>query len=398
MSNHTIISTPQLTPTSSTTQFPTLTLVIDPGTSCTKSIYAKGRRGKPKFLVSSAVICPTSVEPNSEATYIKLSEEEQYYLVGYSAVQAKVKSSVRQLKSESIIPKVLGVVGQIAQKESLPKQFQLKMTLLLPMSEMIEQDFVESELTQALNNFNYSGIDYQVIPTSIRFRPEGRGIYTYLSRLTSLEEINNQTLVYLMFGYRNTSLLLLENGRFNRVNSHSTDLGFYNYLDLVAQYSSGLYRDDIQKAIITEAIYGVESNCQQAIKGFTSRIRIEDLIRSTSKKHQERERTVIVTAIKRADEEYWGLLSRWLSEKLPPLGQLDRVIYCGGSTPFIETLINDYFKDWQGKLFNTNKMGIELLEKLDLSHTSKNKFIEQYLPVRLADAWGEFIELANLKL
>ena len=380
------------------TKVTTLTLVIDPGTSCTKSLYLKGRRGKPKHSITSSVICPTAIAPKVEETYVKLPDDKQYYLVGDSAVQAKVQSSVRQLKSESLIPKTLGVIGQIAQQESLPNQFKLKLTLLLPMSEASDREFIQSELSKALQNFNYSGVNYRVHESSLGFRPEGSGVYSYLSRTMSADTIKNQTCAYLMFGYRNTSLLLIENGRLNHRNSHSTDLGFYNYLDLVAEYSSGLYRHDIQKAIVSEAIYGVGENCQQVVRGFTSQIRIEDLIRSTNTKYQERERTAISAAIERADGEYWQLLSRWLREMLPPLGQLDRVIYCGGSTSFIETPIRQFFRDWNGELLNTDAMSIQMLEQLSLSSVAQNKFIEQYLPIRLADAWGEFVKLANIKV
>ena len=376
----------------------TLTLVIDPGTSCTKSIYLKGRRGKPKYSIASSVICPTAIAPKAEETYVKLPDEEQYYLVGESAVQAKVQLSIRQLKSEFLIPKALGIIGQIAQSESLPNQFKLKLTLLLPMSEANDQEFVQSELSKALQNFNYSGVDYQIEESSIGFRPEGSGVYSYLSRTMNADTIKNQTCAYLMFGYRNTSLLLIENGRLNYRSSHSTDLGFYNYLDLVAEYSSGLYRHDIQKAIVSEAIYGVGENCQQVVRGFKSQIRIEDLIRSTNTKYQERERAAISTAIERANGEYWQLLSRWLREMLPPLGQLDRIIYCGGSTSFIETAIQQFFRDWNGELLNTNAMSLQMLEQLNLSPIAQKKFIEQYLPIRLADAWGEFVRLGNLKV
>ena len=249
----------------------TLTLVIDPGTSCTKSIYLKGRRGKPKYSIASSVICPTAIASGAEETYVKLPDDEQYYLVGDSAVQAKVQSSIRQLKSESLVPKTLGIIGQIAKDESLSNQFKLKLTLLLPMSETNDREFVQSELLKALQDFSYSGIPYQIKESSIGFRPEGSGIYSYLSRTMSADTIKNQTCAYLMFGYRNTSLLLIENGKLNQRNSHSTDLGFYNYLDLVAEYSSGLYRQDIQKAIVSQAIYGVGENCQQVVRGLLVR-------------------------------------------------------------------------------------------------------------------------------
>ena len=398
MTEQAILLTPKLSSTPTQIKVPLLTLVLDPGTSCTKSIYCKGRRGKPKYLINSSLACPISIQPEVGTAYVKLPEDEQYYLVGHSAAQAKVQTSIKQLKSESLIPKVLGAIGQIAQDESLPPQFQLKIRLLLPVSEMADCDFIETELNQVLTNFNYSGRDYQVDLASIEFKSEGSGINSYLSRSISPDEIKNQTCAYLMFGYRNTSMLLMENGQFNRVNSHSTDLGFYSYLDYLAQYSSGLYRDDIQRAIVSEPSYGVDGNCKQVVKGFSSHIRVEDLIRSSNPKHQERERTLIQAAITRADQEYWGLLNRWLTEKLPPLGQLDRVIYCGGSISFIETPIKDFFKGWQGKLLNTNQMSIQMLNKLNLTPASRTKFIEQYLPVRMADAWGEFVDLTNMKL
>ncbi|NJL51036.1 MAG: hypothetical protein HC930_00430 [Hydrococcus sp. SU_1_0] len=83
---------------------------------------------------------------------------------------------------------------------------------------------------------------------------------------------------------------------------------------------------------------------------------------------------------------------------LPPLGQIERIIYCGGSTSFIETPIQQFFKDWQGELLNTNAMSIQMLEQLSLSSVAQQKFVEQYLPIRLADAWGEFVRLANIKV
>ena len=390
-----IVSAPSPT---SATKVTTLTLVVDLGTSCIKSFYTLSKRGKPKYLVYSSVVCPITNQPEPDSTYIKLPNDKQYYLVGHSASQVKVQTSIKQLKSESLIFKVLGVIGQIATEESFPTRFQLKMRLLLPISEMVERQYIESDIERALKDFNYSGSDYQVDIAGMEFRPEGRGISFYLSRSISPDEIKNQTCAYLMFGYRNTSMLLMENGQFNRVNSHSTDLGFYNYLDLVAQYSSGLYREDIQKAIVSEPSYGVDGNCKQVIKGFSSHIRVEDLIRSSSPQHQERERTSISAAISRADQEYWQLLSRWLTEKLPPLGQLDRVVYCGGSVSFIETSIQEFFQGWQGKLQNTNRLSIQILEKLDLNPSARAKFIEQYLPVRMADAWGELVDLTNMKL
>ena len=77
MNTNQVIST-TIAPTAKT-KVTTLTLVIDPGTSCTKSIYLKGRRGQPKYSITSSVICPTAIAPVAEETYVKLPDDEQYY-------------------------------------------------------------------------------------------------------------------------------------------------------------------------------------------------------------------------------------------------------------------------------------------------------------------------------
>ena len=58
---------------------------------------------------------------------------------------------------------------------------------------------------------------------------------------------------------------------------------------------------------------------------------------------------------------------------------------------------SSFFEDWNGELLNTNAMSIQMLEQLNLSPIAQSKFIEQYLPIRLADAWGEFVKLANIR-
>lgn len=380
-----------------TKRVPRLTLVLDPGTSCTKAIYCRGRRGQPKYTTISSLVYPASLVA-AGASFVKLPDNEQYYLVGYSASQSRATVSIKQLKSESLIPKVLGTIGTIAKSESLPSSFKLNIKLLLPISEMSDRAFIETELQQALANFNYSGKDYQVEATSIKFTSEGRGIHSYLSALAGNEQINYETCAYLMFGYRNTSLLLFENGELNRSSSHSTDLGFYNYLDLVTKYGSGLYREDIQKAIVTQPVYGTNIDCKQVIKGFNSRIGVEDLIRSSSPKHRERERESIDKAITRADAEYWVLLSGWLREKLPPLNKIDRIVYCGGSTSFIETPLKEFFQNWSGSLTDTSQMSLKMMEKLEIPQVKQRRFVSQHLPIRLADAWGEFVEMMNIRL
>ena len=44
------------------------------------------------------------------------------------------------------------------------------------------------------------------------------------------------------------------------------------------------------------------------------------------------------------------------------------------------------------------QMSLKMMEKLEISQPKQKKFIEQHLPVRLADAWGEFVEMMNIKL
>lgn len=375
-----------------------INVVLDPGTSCTKVIFNQGKRGKPKYLVDSSVVYSVDFAPEPYQTYVKLPDNEQYYLVGMTAASSKHSASIKQLKSELLTIKVLGIIGQIAKSRSLSSTFDLNLNLLLPISEIGDLDFIQTQLSLALEGFNYSGAEFQVNLKSLEIQPEGTGICSYFSSHIGFEEYDLQTIVYLMFGYRNTSLLLFENGKINFEKSLSTDLGFYNYLDLVAKYGSGLYREDIQQAIFTEAKYGVNNKCRQVITGFNSQIRVEDLIHSLSLESQARERESIDKAITRADAEYWQLLNNWLKGKLPPLSKLDSVVYCGGSTSFIETPLKEFFENWHGELLNSHDMSITMLEKLELSSIAEKKFIQQHLPIRLADAWGVYVDLVNVKI
>ena len=389
------VQTPQTQITKSRT--PVLTVSIDPGTSCIKAIYCKGRRGQPKYLITDSLVVPTSgVQANQ--SYIKLPDDAEYYLVGLSAAKSKDSISIKQLKSEYFVYRILAVAGEIAQKLSLPSQFKIKLKTFLPISEIQDLKFLEPELILALQNFEYSGKTYQVECALCDFVAEGEGIYRYQYEQDPASLLNSQTSVYIMLGYRNTSVLLFDGNQFDYVNSRSTDLGFYNYLDTVSNNGSGLYREELKKAIVTSQIKPVNRLSQAASGGFKSEIVTEYLIKGTSKKQKNRERQSIEHAIAQANKQHHPILLRWLKDNLPPLHQLDRVVYCGGSAPFYQAVLEEFFKDWHGTLLDTNQMGKTMMEKLEIPQANQKKFIEQSLPLRLADAWGEFVSLARVQV
>ncbi|MBE9048598.1 hypothetical protein IQ255_30185, partial [Pleurocapsales cyanobacterium LEGE 10410] len=123
------------------TRISKLTLICDPGTSLSKVLYRVGRKGQLKHLTMSSEIL--KLDGNLVTNFKKSSEfgkpednawlqtderprvgerrkgtreENDYscYLVGRLAREYRASTSIRSLKYESIVPKIIAIVGAIA--------------------------------------------------------------------------------------------------------------------------------------------------------------------------------------------------------------------------------------------------------------------------------------------
>ena len=385
-----------------------LTLIFDPGTSLTKVLYKAGRKGSVKYLTMDSHLLSVGVEivarlhktsgfgkPEDNA-WLQI-DNSSCFLVGRLAQEYRASTSIKLLKYESIVPKILALIGAIALKEKLSHFIKLDLAILLPYGEFSNSLELEKELRESICQFNFQGDEYQVELQQSEFFPEGSGIFASGSQNKSKELIQSETSAILMFGYRNSSLLLFQDGTLSWDGSGSTDLGFYNFSDSLIKQTSGLSREDIQSAIYT----GVERviNHQTALgedKSVTN-LAVEDLVRARDPQRAQAQKRRLKAAVASSRKEYWQLLTSWLDEVLPSQRHLDRLIYTGGTSGFFEQELRDYLSKKYSKIGvgSTDEIEQELLSVLDLSEAGLKKFQQQQLPLRFADAWGVFKSFVN---
>ena len=147
-----------------------------------------------------------------------------------------------------------------------------------------------------------------------RCQLEGYGIVSNLLKICSLETVQAQTFAVLMFGYRNTSLLLFKDGTLSFDGSGTTNLGFYNFSDCIIKKTSGLTREDIQSAIYTCEENIINHKTALGEERLITKIVVEELVKSRDKQKAEVEKSRIETAISNSKREYWQLLEGWLDE------------------------------------------------------------------------------------
>lgn len=201
-----------------------------------------------------------------------------------------------------------------------------------------------------------------------------------------------------MFGYRNTSALLFCRGTLSKQGSETTQLGFYNLLDLVVERSPGLSREEVHRALRTYRERYIEQDCQAAERWQTE-ISLESLVKSRDLEMAATEKRHLEVAIAGARENYWRLLHNWLDEILPPPGQLDRLVYCGGASLFFAEQLEQYCCQFYGEMpvDSTAVLEAELLAALDLDEHAEFALMQEQLPRRLADAWGLFAYFSKYK-
>ncbi len=385
-----------------------LTLILDPGTSLTKVLYKTGRKDSVKHLTMDSHLLTVGVEIvgrlNKTSDFGKpednawLQTDDFYcHLVGRLAQEYRASTSIKLLKYESIVPKILALIGAIAVKEKLSHFIKLDLAILLPYGEFSNSLELEKELLESLGQFKFQGDDYEVELQKSVFFPEGSGIFSHASQNKSKDLIQSETSAVLMFGYRNTSLLLFKNGTLSIDSSGSTDLGFYNFSDSIIKQTSGLTREDIQSAIYSKQERIINHQTALGEDQSVTKIAIEDLVKSRDLQRAAVEKSRIETAVANSRKEYGQLIAAWLDEFLPSQRNVDQLILTGGTSGFFQQELQDYMSKKYSKIgvSSTSEIERELLSVLDLSEAGLKKFQQQQLPLRFADAWGVFKSFAK---
>jgi hypothetical protein len=369
-----------------------LIVSFDPGASLTKIVYELATEERPNLMIMESEMMKLpqssidvymsgrkgleSPNPVDEAWVSSAADDHtQCTVVGFLAKQFLASTRLDILKYETAIYKALAVVGAIAQKHNLSNKFSLSLTSLLPYGEYQNRQVLEEQLRLALKDFRFRGQRFRVKLERFECLPEGAGLAIIRQRQNSKEWFNAQTIAVLMFGHRNTSVLLFERGKITA--GHTNDLGFHQMVKRVIELTSGQDANTL-----TSAIYAAGADIT------TNNSMIRALVKSREPKNIDHELQMIVNAITIARRDYWSRLYDWLESILP---RVNEVILSGGAALYLEQELQNCFQNvsiyWGTDLQQQIKEAFK-----NSSHSYYCSFKEsEALSFRLIDVFGLFM-------
>ena len=367
-----------------------LTLTFDPGSSLSKVIYHL-TDGRPRLLLMEPEVIELSLSSidahlrtrgslgitrPEDDVWLQCSDSQQCQVVGYLARQFLAAVRMNEVKYERALYKVLAAVGAIVQHMDLPRKFSIAISALLPYGEYQNAQRFQQLLKQQLKNYSFRGERLQVKLEAFECRPEGGGLAMARVMQNGAEWFQQQTLAVLMFGHRNTSLLLFERGKLAIGNT--TDLGFHQLVDKVLNRTSGQSADSL-----TSAIYSIGSQIAP------DNPQLQHLVKTRSPTEQKLEREQIVTAILTAREEYWSRLQDWLDTMLP---NVTEVIISGGAALYLHDELESYFN--RTPTYWGTDLQRRLQDLLGLDYRS-NRLDAEALSFRLIDVFGMYCDFVE---
>jgi hypothetical protein len=307
-----------------------LVMAVDPGASLIKIVGS---------LAGEEICVPLSIDPycveiesvtpdsNFDHNSVWVEIGGVKYAVGNLA-NAKYECSfdLRQLKIDSIVPKICAAVAVMHKKLNLPKTFNLSLISVLPPGERSYKDDFTNRLLEAFKNIITPAGVIKPIVKSLDIYPEGYGV---MSWHTNFGVASNNNIAVVMLGFRNTSVLFAMKKQLSKV--ISSDLGFSQVLKKVSETSGGSYST-------TDLINPV---CNYLRDGDVSRF--NPICRSTNR---EGEISRIKTATDNAVAEYQRRLEKWLIDVWQPT---DISIMCGGTAEYVGSKLKPFLEKYTNK-------------------------------------------------
>ncbi len=317
--------------------------------------------------------------------WIRTEKDGEIVLLGRMAREYKAMSRLKPLKVEIMIPKLMAVIGAIAEKENLGNEIVLDLGVLLPYGELESRQELIRSLSKSLKGFYFRDKKITVKLEGLNVIPEASGVASF-SSIVDRNEFKKNNRAFLMLGHRNTSLLVFERGSFSPSQSATTNFGFYYFTDRFRQKLPGVQREDILKMIQIKGhvLYNWEKGLHELEK--TGIIFDYSKIRGINSKEEFND------AYQNSLEEYWRLISAWLDEV--GLEEIQEMRCCGGAVPFV---IGNLKKEFTSISIQDIRSEISLMWQT-LGYNKENypkELIEQNLAERLVDVWAYFMVMSD---
>ena len=209
---------------------------IDLGSSLTKVFYSK--LGQPHPLTISPEIARVQSQQLDElainmtsateySAWLQLNKET--IAVGQLATNFGGDSGIVERKQLRATYKVLAILGILRDKLQLPATFAANIAVMLPITEYKDRLQVQNDLKSACSKFAFRGQAISVQLQNCLILPEGFGLYTVSKNNLKQKGIDpsTRTVFVLMFGHRNLSVLVFQNGVLQTGTSSSDGPGFH---------------------------------------------------------------------------------------------------------------------------------------------------------------------------
>jgi len=314
---------------------PHLLLAIDPGASAIKVVASLAGDSKclPFTIDTDWVDLDELVEwqripepnPNFNEHSVWVGFGNKNYAIGNLArIRYNTHFSIKPLKNDSIIPKILAAVAVAHKKFNLPSKFNISISSVLPPGEFLYTEDVTKKLLLALRAFQTPAGTIKPVLQSLTIKPEGYGILNW-HRIYGVA--TDRDIGVIMFGYRNTSVLFSVAGQL--ADLKSSDFGFYEVLDRISKLSGGSYNQkDLAKPVWNYLIHDDESGFRSLYKSVTNR---------------ELELSMIKKAISQSMVEYQKILQNWLLSSMQKTGA---IVLCGGNADYIGDSFDEFLKSY----------------------------------------------------
>jgi hypothetical protein len=213
-----------------------LSASVDLGSSLIKVFFANQGQAQPLTMapqmarVQSQQLDELSINQTTAAEYSAwLQLNEEVIAVGLLATNYGGDSGIVERKQLRATYKVLAVLGVLREKLQLPSSFTANLAVMLPVTEYKDRLQVQENLKLAAGKFSFRGQPISVHLQTCLVLPEGFGLYGICKNNLKLKGINpsTRTVFVLMFGHRNLSVLVFQNGALETGTSSSDGPGFY---------------------------------------------------------------------------------------------------------------------------------------------------------------------------
>lgn len=355
---------------------------VDLGSSLTKGFTLIQGKSQP-FVMAPEVawIHPQQLDElaiNQSAApeysaWLQLGDE--MVAVGQLATNFGGDSGLIERKQQRAVYKVLAVLGVLRSKLELPTSFAASLAVLLPITEFKDRQRVQELLQEAASAFAFRGQPLSIQLRNCPMLPEGFGLYTaYKNNLKRRGiEPSCRTIFVLMFGHRNLSILVFQNGILQTGKSSSDGPGFC---------------EAVKAGAVAMAIRG--SDYPQLLKALSLN---ETQMRVTG----EFEVVDVTQAVSAGRISYWKQVDSYLKNALTPVltdSDCDLVVSGGAAWTMREELIS-LFK--RMGLENRVSWAAGLQNNLDSLLSTYPEFENSAaLGLRMADAFAAFQSVVQI--